>query len=79
MDSLQQRSPDRIINSQVESRFFNSLLGEWIESTDDPGAETSEVYRLETEDQIQSTRNKAAREAYRKNAELYKRWAREGK
>ena len=54
-------------------------LDEWIESTGDPGVETSEVYRLETEDQIQSTKNKAAREAYRKNAELYRRWAREGK
>lgn len=55
------------------------LLDEWIERTGDPGAETPEVYRLETEDQIQSTRSEAAREAYRKNAELYKRWAREGK
>ena len=54
-------------------------LDEWVERTGDPGAEASEVYRLETEDQMQSTRNKAAREAYRKNAELYKRWAREGK
>ncbi|MCP4885239.1 MAG: sulfatase [Planctomycetaceae bacterium] len=54
-------------------------LGEWIEVTGDPGPETPEVYDLETEDQMKSTRNEASREAYRKNAELYKRWAREGK
>jgi arylsulfatase A-like enzyme len=55
------------------------VLDEWIEATGDPGPETPEVYELETEDQIKSTRNKASREAYRKNAELYKRWTREGK
>jgi arylsulfatase A-like enzyme len=54
-------------------------LNEWIEATGDPGSETPEVYRLETEDQIKSTRNKASREAYRKNVDLYKCWAREGK
>lgn len=54
-------------------------LDEWMEATGDPGSETPEVYRLETEDQIKSTRNKASREAYRKNVDLYKRWAREGK
>ena len=54
-------------------------LAEWIEATGDPGSETPEVYRLETEDQMKATRNKASREAYRENAELYKRWAREGK
>ena len=55
------------------------LLDEWIEATGDPGSETPEVYRMETDDQMKSTRNKASREAYRENAELYKRWAREGK
>ena len=54
-------------------------LDNWIKETGDPGPETPEVYELETEDQMKSTRNKASREAYRKNAELYKRWAREGK
>ena len=54
-------------------------LDKWIEVTGDPGPETPEVYDLETEDQMKSTRNEASREAYRKNAELYKRWAREGK
>jgi len=54
-------------------------LGQWIEVTGDPGPETPDVYNLETEDQMKSTRNEASREAYRTNAELYKRWAREGK
>ncbi len=54
-------------------------LGNWIEQTGDPGPETPEVYILETEDQMKSTRNKATREAYRKNVQLYQRWAREGK
>lgn len=55
------------------------LLDDWIESTRDPGAETAEVYLLEIEDQIKSTRNTTSREAYRKNAEIYTRWASEGK
>ena len=54
-------------------------LDKWIKDAKDPGPETPEVYILETEDQMQSTRNKASREAYGKNTELYKRWAREGK
>ena len=54
-------------------------LNRWIEETGDMGPETLEVYDLETEDQIQSTRNRVTREIYRKNTELYKRWAREGK
>jgi len=54
-------------------------LDRWIEATGDHGPETPEVYVLETEDQMKSTPNKASRENYRKNAELYKRWAREGK
>ena len=54
-------------------------LDQWIKSTGDPGPETPEVYRLETEDQINSTKSTASREAYRKNAELYRRWASEGK
>ena len=55
------------------------LLDHWIEETGDLGPETLEVYLLETEDQMQSTRNQLSRESYGKNAELYKRWAREGK
>lgn len=54
-------------------------LGQWIEKTGDPGPETSEVYILETEDQMKSTRNAASRKKYRKNSELYLRWAKDGK
>ncbi|MFK8114755.1 MAG: sulfatase [Rubripirellula sp.] len=56
-----------------------SQLVQWIKQTGDPGPETPEVYILETEDQMQSTRNKTTRENYRKNSELYRRWASEGK
>ena len=52
-------------------------LGQWIEKTGDPGPETPEVYILETEDQMKSNRNAASRENYRKNSELYLRWAKE--
>lgn len=54
-------------------------LDQWIEDTGDMGPETPEVYVLETEDQMKSNRNKDSRENYRKNSELYKRWAAEGK
>lgn len=54
-------------------------LEEWIKETGDPGPETAEIYVLETEDQMKSTRNSASREAYRKNSELYKRWFSQGK
>ena len=54
-------------------------LETWITESGDPGPETPAVYLLETEDQMKSTRNRASRENYRKNSELYKRWASEGK
>ena len=54
-------------------------LARWIESIGDPGSERPEVYELETQDQMKVTRNRASREQYRRNAELYKQWAREGK
>lgn len=54
-------------------------LDRWISKTGDMGPETPEVYVMETEDQMQSTRNKESRERYRQNSEIYKQWAREGK
>ena len=54
-------------------------LDQWIEETGDRGPESIEVYIMETEDQMQSTRNVESRERYRKNSELYLRWMREGK
>ena len=54
-------------------------LDRWLDKTGDPGPETPEVYILETEDQMKSARNAASRENYRKNSELYMRWAASGK
>ena len=54
-------------------------LDRWIKRTNDPGPESPEVYVREIEDQMKSTRNKASRETFRRNAELYQRWSREGK
>jgi len=54
-------------------------LETWIKETGDPGPETPEVYILETEDQMKSTRNAASRENYRKNSELYRLWSSRGK
>ena len=54
-------------------------LTQWIIRTGDPGPETLEVYILETEDQMSSTRNKVSRENYRKNSETYKKWFKDGK
>ncbi|WP_442511453.1 sulfatase family protein [Novipirellula sp. SH528] len=59
--------------------WHRERLQQWIEETGDMGPESPEVYVLETEDQMQSTRNETSRENYRKNTELYKQWAREGK
>jgi arylsulfatase A-like enzyme len=52
-------------------------LNKWIKGTNDPGPESLDVYILETEDQMKSTRNKKSRENYRKNSELYKSWIKE--
>jgi len=55
------------------------LLGKWIIETGDLGPESPEVYELEIRDQLKSRNNQAWRDAYRRNAEQYKRWASEGK
>lgn len=60
-------------------RRHRERLEQWMEETGDQGPETPEVYLLEVEDQIKSTRNKTTREIYRKNSELYQRWAQEGR
>ncbi len=62
-----------------ELERHRSLLEEWIVETGDPGPESPEVYRLEVEDQLKSTRNPDSRERYRKNSELYQKWAAGGK
>ena len=55
------------------------LLDQWIETTNDPGPETLEVYQMEIDDQLKSTGNPRSRENYRRNSELYKKWFKEGK
>lgn len=55
------------------------LLDRWIKETDDPGPETPEVYELEIADQLKSRRDPEWREAFKRNAEQYKRWVREEK
>lgn len=60
-------------------KAHRARLDRWIEETVDRGPETIEVYIMETEDQMQSTRNVASRERYRKNSELYLQWMQEGK
>jgi hypothetical protein len=54
------------------------MLNEWIRRTEDPGAESDDVYVLETEDQLKDMKNETARKKFRANVEIYKRWAREG-
>ena len=78
-DRWQVRNLSSSLKHQEALRRHRERLIRWIQETKDMGPEPPEVYELETQDQIQSTRNPATREIYRKNAELYKRWAREGK
>ena len=54
------------------------LLNDWIEDSGDQGPETAEVYQLEVDDQLKTTKGASAT-IFRKNSELYKKWAREGK
>ena len=73
---------DNLANDTKHAKALKDMrkrLGQWIEKIGDPGPETPKVYILETEDQMKSTRNAASRENYRKNSELYKRWAASGK
>ena len=73
---------DNLANDTKHAKALEDMrkrLGHWIKKTGDPGPETPAVYILETEDQMKSTRNAASRENYRKNSEIYKRWAVSGK
>ena len=69
---------DEVSHQQALSEHRDRLT-QWIDQTGDQGPETPGVYVLETEDQMKSTRNRASREVYRRNTQLYKRWANEGK
>ncbi|MEC8355013.1 MAG: sulfatase, partial [Verrucomicrobiota bacterium] len=58
---------------------LREILNQWLVRTGDPGPETLEVYILETQDQMSSTRNKVSRENYRRNSEIYRNWFKQGK
>ncbi|MEO1528324.1 MAG: sulfatase [Planctomycetota bacterium] len=62
-----------------ELKTHRAALQQWIDQTGDPGPESLEVYRMETEDQIQSTRNEKTKAIYRTNISIYEQWFREGK
>ena len=82
---LYRKDPWQVKNLADDPRMAKVLkqsrgrLQQWIKETGDPGPETPAVYVLETEDQMKSTRNPSSRENYRRNSELYKRWASEEK
>ena len=55
-------------------------LDEWIVETGDMGPESPEVYAQEIADELNAMNKKSPRyETFRRNAEMYKRWAKEGK
>lgn len=60
-------------------REHRERLARWMADTGDPGPESLEVYLLETQDQIDSTRNQQMREQYETNRKLYLRWVQDGK
>lgn len=82
---LYREDPWQVKNLAEESAHVDALqhhrklLDQWIETTNDPGPETLEVYQMEIDDQLKSTGNPQSRENYRKNSELYKKWFKEGK
>jgi arylsulfatase A-like enzyme len=57
-----------------------SRLDRWIHETGDLGSESPEVYAQEMVDELSSINRKSPRyEVFRKNAEMYKQWAKDGK
>ncbi|MAG94257.1 MAG: sulfatase [Planctomycetaceae bacterium] len=61
-------------------RRHRSRLEKWIEETGDSGSESPEVYAQEMADELSFIKRTSPRyETFRKNAEQYKRWAKEGK
>ncbi|MCM8527413.1 MAG: sulfatase [Lentisphaeraceae bacterium] len=58
-----------------ELEKHRAILNDWIERTDDPGPESLEVYKIETEDQL----NGKLKGPYYENSLLYMKWMKEGK
>lgn len=58
-----------------ELKKHRELLENWIKESGDPGPESLEVYKIETEDQLQGK----LRGTYYQNSLLYMKWMKEGK
>lgn len=58
-----------------ELNKHRKLLDEWIQRTGDPGPESLEVYKIETEDQLRGK----LKGPYYQNSLLYMKWMKEGK
>ena len=82
---LYQEDPWQLTNLANSSDYFPELhrhrkaLNQWIVRTADPGSESDEVYELEVQDQMRSTKNASSREQFRKNSEIYQAWRAAGK
>lgn len=63
-----------------ELERLRARLDRWIDETGDMGTESDEIYSLEMSDELNSMNKKSERyKTFRKNVELYKRWAAEEK
>lgn len=62
-----------------ELKRHRNALNQWTRRTADPGPESDEVYKLEVQDQMSSTKNAAIREQFRKNSEIYQTWRAESR
>ena len=61
---------------QEELERHRARLDRWIDETGDMGTESDEIYSLEMSDELNSMNKKSERyKTFRKNVELYKRWA----
>ena len=58
-----------------ELKRHRQLLEDWIKRTGDPGPESMEVYKIETEDQLRGK----LKGPYYENSLLYMKWMKEGK
>jgi hypothetical protein len=61
-------------------RHLSARLDQWIKDTRDPGDESLKVYDLEVADELAVIKPGSDRyRAFSKNAEVYRRWMKEGK
>ena len=83
--SLYQEDPWQLNNLTNSSDYLPELqrhrdaLDQWIVRTADPGTESDEVYELEVQAQINSTKKATSREQFRKNSEISQAWRAAGR